>query len=203
MITRIGCSKDAQPRVSTIKPKNQTGQPMAEQNDQFYYPFDGYETDEYRYKLKTTSRKNVKQVCKTQAHRFALDPQNRAAYAMQAGMQPSEYKSIPVDAEGKEIPQKKVESGEAPAAKYKKVPLYVLDDIYNEDVVIAKMAEDIFMGFPKLIEAKEVEDGEWDVEVINQELFDALREDVVNGAFLDFRTLRNGTRNRQSRSYVS
>lgn len=144
--------------------------------DDFYYPFDGLETPDYRYRLKSTSLLHVRQVCRTQAERVSLSDDLRAVYANQAKITPDSY-------EKHTDPKTK---------KVTKAPVYVLEDIYDEAVVIAKMAEDLFLGFPKLVKAEKDDDGTWTVTVLDEQLFDKLKEEVVNRAFLDFRQLRNG-----------
>lgn len=128
------------------------------------------------YRLKSTSLANVRQMSRTQAFRTSLADPLRAMYANQARIEPHSFDEIKDEKTG----------------KVTRHPVYLLDDIYDEGVILAKMAEDIFEDFPKLIEANQ-EDGIWSVSILDQELFDCLQEGVVNKAFLDYRQLRNGT----------
>lgn len=137
---------------------------------EFWTPFDGYETSEYRYRVIGTSKKEIRKVSAINASRIELDEKTRVKWAIQAGQKPVRYEE----------------------KKGKKYPVYELEDIYNEYYVQAALAEVLFVGFPKLLNVQRKEDESYDIEILNEELFDALSEGEVNSAFLHLMMKRNG-----------
>lgn len=147
-----------------------------DRTDTLYTPFD--DGDAERYKLKPTSKEHVAAVCLVQANRISLNHQARASYADQAGLQAARYETITKDADTR------------------KLPVFELDDIWNEYYVHAALAQALFYGFPELVQAKFNEKKDlFEIELLNVELFNKLNEGVVNEAFLAFSRQRNATLN--------
>lgn len=142
-------------------------------DDKIYKPFNGFDGAEHRLKLKPTSKMHVKDVCTVQAWRISNADQVRCNYADQAG-----HKAT------------KNEEG---------VREFELIDVYDEYHVHAAMAQSLFYGCPELIKVYK-EDDEPRIEIVNQELFNALDEGVVNEAFLAFSADRNGIQKLRRRS---
>lgn len=140
---------------------------------EFYNPFNPLPEDgtehEWRYKIVPTSKMHVREVCDVMAKRRGISDSQRTQYADQAGYDVAAFEEI----------------GE------KLVPQYEIHDVFSEYHVHAALAEAVFAGFPKLLKVTESEDG-WEVEIVNQELFDRLDEGVVNEAFLSFSNNRSG-----------
>lgn len=138
------------------------------EDDKIYQPFNGFDGPEHRLKLKPTSKMFVREVCLVQAWRISNADQVRCNYADQAGMK----------ATRNEEGQREFE----------------LIDVYDEYHVHAAMAQSLFYDCPKLIEVHK-ENDENTIEIVNEELFNALDEGVVNEAFLAFSAVRNGIQN--------
>lgn len=64
----------------------------------------------------------------------------------------------------------------------------VVPDSFDSYTVTAALAQALFKGCPKIIEVKDES-----VVIVDEELFDALDEGVVNQAFMDFQMLRGKT----------
>lgn len=165
----------------------------------FYRPFnplpeDGKE-NEYRYRLVPTSKMHVRRVCDVQAKRMSLSDQQRCKYADQAN-----YKNVAGENTEVAMALEKLEGNtdldtdiaiSKVINRIRALPEFELHDVFNEYYAHAALAEAVFAGFPKLLEVKETEEG-WNVEIVNQELFDRLDEGVVNEAFLHFSRNRSG-----------
>lgn len=148
---------------------------MSEEND-IYQPFNGFDGPEHKLKLKPTSKMHVREVCLVQAWRISNADQVRCNYADQAG-------------------QKATKNEEG-------VREFELIDVYDEYHVHAAMAQSLFYDCPELIKVTKVDD-EPEIEIVNEELFNALDEGVVNEAFLAFSAARTGTRNGRMKSLVN
>lgn len=138
------------------------------EDDKIYQPFNGFDGPEHKLKLKPTSKMHVREVCLVQAWRISNADQVRCNYADQAG-------------------QKATKNEEG-------VREFELLDVYDEYHVHAAMAQSLFYACPKLIEVHK-ENDEPTIEIVNEELFNALDEGVVNEAFLAFSAARNGIQN--------
>lgn len=141
---------------------------------QLYFPFEGYEKKEFGFKLVGTSKRSVREVALVQTARINLPDDARAKWAEQARMTPVSYNEVKIKDETK------------------KVPVFEIEDIYNEGTIHAAMAQVMFEGFPQIINPVQKEDGSWEVEIIDQEMFEALEEGVVNSAFFDWNMSRAG-----------
>lgn len=137
-----------------------------------YQPFNGFDGPEHKLKLKPTSKKYVSEVCGVQAKRPALSDSHRCQYADQAGYPAVEHKEM---------------------SDGTRRPVFELADVYSEYHIHAAMAQAMFFDCPALIEVNEKDD-EYTIKIVDEELFDALDEGVVNEAFLSFMAARNGTR---------
>lgn len=148
---------------------------MSEEND-IYQPFNGFDSPEHKLKLKPTSKMHVRDVCDVQAKRISNADQVRCNYADQANH-----------------PFTRDEDGNRE---------FELIDVYDEYHVHAAMAQSLFYDCPKLIEVHK-ENDENTIDIVNEELFNALDEGVVNEAFLAFSAARTGTRNARMKSLAN
>ena len=151
-----------------------------------------------KYPLRTTSKSNVSRLADVCSKRLSITDQQRAKWAEQAGHQPS--KMIPVERDRKtgkikqSLTQAELEEADL---KQEKKPCYDVEDVYTEYYVHAALAHAIFDGFPAIIEVKPAPDEESmpQIEILDQEKFDNLDEEVVNKAFLHYVSKRSGTSN--------
>lgn len=138
-----------------------------------FAPFDGYEGAEHEFEVKTTSMRNVRELAFVIAHSTATDDQTRAKWAAIGNMKPTKHIEQEID------------------GVKKKFPVYTLSDIYPEGVYHAALAQELFLGFPEIVRVQKKED-DYEVKVLNEELFLALDQGAVNQAFLYWNKLRNG-----------
>lgn len=138
--------------------------------NKIYKPFNGFDGPEHSFKLKPTSKGYVREVCDVQAKRMVLGDKLRCEYADQAGYPAAEKKKL-ADGSVRRV--------------------FELADVYSEYHIHAAMAQAMFFDFPELIAVSETDD-EFTIDIVNQELFDALDDGQVNAAFLAFMSDRNG-----------
>lgn len=120
-----------------------------------------------KFVMNPTSKKVTKAVARVQALNESLTQESRAKYATQAG-----------------FPKTPIRNAEDKVIGYE----HDLDNVYDEYTVTAALAEVLFKGFPNILEVQ----GET-VKILDEELFDALDEGVVNQCFFDFQMRRRGT----------
>lgn len=120
-----------------------------------------------KFVMNPTSKKVTKAVARVQALNESLTQESRAGYATQAGLVKTPIRNEEDEVIGYE---------------------HTLDNVYDEYTITAALAEVLFKGCPKLLEVKDT-----NVTIIDEELFEALDEGVVNRCFFDFQMQRRGT----------
>ncbi len=172
---------------------------MSENNQQddrkFYYPFESVPQGsgvEEKYRLRKTSKGNIKKLAEICSMRISEDEEQRAIWAEQANFEPVGFIEVKIDQKTKKQEKYLTEEEKKVAIiTTSKKPIYEVDDVFNEYYIHAALAEVLFEGFPKLIEVVDIESAK--IKILDEKLFDALLENEVNEAFLDFAGKRNPT----------